>query len=630
MAITKYFVFDFDSTFTSVEALDELGDISLMDYQDKNDRLKKVKSITDQAMSGKLSFRESLEQRLALLDAHKDDLPKLIQRLKRKVSKSVERNKEFFETYHENVYIISNGFKDFIVPIVADYGIEEDHVFANCFNYDKDGNIVGFDKENILSSNNGKAKQIEGLYLDGEVHVIGDGHTDYEIREAGAAQKFYAFTENVHREEIAEKADHVAPSLDEYLYANKLNTALSYPKNRIKVLLLENIHQEAIKVFKEEGYSVEVHPAGLSEDELCERIEGVSILGIRSKTQVTEKVIKKADRLLAIGAFCIGTNQINLPASSMKGVAAFNAPYSNTRSVVELAIGNIIMLMRNLPDKMAAMHAGKWNKSATGSFEIRGKKLGIIGYGNIGKQLSVVAESIGLNVFYYDLEERLALGNATKCDSLKELLNTVDIVSLHVDGRKENKNLLSEDQFEQMKERAILINLSRGHVVDIPVLKKNIESGKISGAAVDVFPEEPKSNNDEFFSDLRGLPNVILTPHIGGSTLEAQENIASYVPERIINYVNTGSTSGSVNFPNVTLPALENAHRLMHIHENQPGILAELNHVLVEHNVNILGQYLKTNEEIGYVITDVDKEYDKSIIGELKKISHTIRTRMLY
>ncbi len=308
----------------------------------------------------------------------------------------------------------------------------------------------------------------------------------------------------------------------------------------------------------------------------------------------------------------------------------FNAPYSNTRSVVELALAEIIMLIRNIPDKSAKMHRGEWDKSAAGSFEIRGKKLGIIGYGNIGAQLSVLAESAGMNVFYYDLVEKLALGNATKCASLEELLSTVDVVTLHVDGRKENSTFIGEKEFALMKPGSIFLNLSRGHVVDIHALKNAILNGTIVGCGVDVFPEEPKSNKDPFESELKGLPNVILTPHIGGSTQEAQENIARFVPSRIIEYINTGSTTNSVNFPNLQLPILDNAHRLIHIHQNVPGILAKINNVLADHDINIVGQYLKTNETIGYVITDIDKAYNPDVIKALKAISHTIKFRILY
>jgi len=630
MSASKYFVIDFDSTFTQVEALDILGEISLNKHSDKKERLQKIKDITDLGMEGKIKLKDSIQQRIEVLDAHEDDLAELIARLKKKVSKSFERNSIFLSENKDNIYIISNGFKEFVAPIVKEYGIDSDHVFANSFTFDHDGNIIGFDDNNLLASNKGKVKTVEGLALQGEVYVIGDGHTDYEMKEAGVAQKFYAFTENVERESVKEKADHIAPSLDEFLYLHKMNKVLSYPKNRIKVLLLENVHEHAAEILKEEGYTVETYPAGLDEEELKEKIKDVSILGIRSKTQVTADVLEEANRLLVIGAFCIGTNQIDLAAASNRGISVFNAPYSNTRSVVELAISEIIMLMRNLPDKIARMHEGSWKKSASGSFEIRGKKLGIIGYGNIGSQLSVLAEAMGLKVYYYDLEEKLALGNATKCKDLKELLETVDIVSLHVDGRPNNVNMIGLSEFKAMKKGMIFVNLSRGHVVDIKSLRRAIEDGTVKGTAIDVFPEEPKSNNDEFISELRGLPNTILTPHIGGSTQEAQKNIATYVPEVIIDFINSGTTINSVNIPKLQLPKLDNAHRLIHMHHNKPGVLAAIDKVLANHHINIVGQYLKTDEQIGYVITDINKKYPKEAIKDLKAIPGSIRVRVLY
>ncbi len=405
---------------------------------------------------------------------------------------------------------------------------------------------------------------------------------------------------------------------------------LSYPKNKIKVLLLEGVHINAKNTFTEGGFDVELVASSLDEEELCERIKGVSILGIRSKTNITKKVLEQADRLMAIGAFCIGTNQIDLEESTNRGVAVFNAPYSNTRSVVELAIAEIIMLMRNLPDKIRAMHDGVWNKSATNSFEIRNKTLGIIGYGSIGSQISIVAEAMGMKVFYYDLEEKLALGNAVPCKSLNELLSISDVISIHVDGRKENKNMIGDSQFSKMKDGVIFINLGRGHVVDISALKKYIDSGKIRGAAIDVYPKEPKSNNEPFESELIGAPNTILTPHIGGSTLEAQINIGAFVPNNLMKFINTGNTAGSVNFPQLQLPVLENGHRLIHIHQNISGLLAQLNKTLADHDINILGQYLKTNESIGYVITDIDEKYPTKFIDELKSIEGTIKVRVLF
>ena len=630
MPETKKFIIDFDSTFTQVEALDILGEISLINDPEKHQKLQSIKDITDKGMEGSITFRESLELRLEILKASKAQITDLIAALRQKVSKSFERNKEWLQDNSADIYIISNGFKDFIIPIVSEYGILKENVFANEFVYDEAGNIVDFNRENPLSQNNGKAETIKNVNLEGDIYVIGDGYTDYEIKASGLANKFYAFTENVSRPKVVSQADHIAPSFDEILYINKLNTKFSYPKSRIKVLLLENVHPIGIHLLQEEGYEVEVISSALNEEELCEKIKTVSILGIRSKTNVTKKVLENANRLLAIGAFCIGTNQIDLETCQEKGIAVFNAPFSNTRSVVEMAIAEIIFLMRRFQDKSVGMHQGNWDKSATGSFEIRGKKLGIVGYGNIGAQLSVLAENMGMNVFYYDVIEKLALGNATKVDSLDKLLSTCDMISLHVDGRKDNKCLIDREKIGKMKPGAILVNLSRGHVVDIPALRDAILSGHLAGCAVDVFPEEPKNNKESFESQLKGLPNTILTPHIGGSTLEAQENIARFVPGKIMEYINTGNTFNSVNFPNIQLPFLKDAHRLIHIHHNEPGVLAKINQVLANFNINIVGQYLKTNEKIGYVITDIDKVYEAEAIETLKTIPGTIRFRTLY
>lgn len=630
MPNNKKFIIDFDSTFTQVEALDVLGEISLENDPNKEEKLKAIKDITDMGMEGTLNFRESLEKRLEILEANRPQIHELVHALKTKVSKSFQRNREFFKENAEDIIIISNGFKDFITPIVGEYGIKASNVFANEFLYDETGKIIGFNKDNVLSRNGGKSETIKSLNLEGDIYVIGDGYTDYEIKASGLANKFYAFTENVARPKVTSKADHIAPSLDEILYVNKMNKKFSYPKSRINVLLLENVHPIGVELMKQEGYNVEVISSALNEDELIEKIKNVSVLGIRSKTNVTKKVLEHANRLISIGAFCIGTNQIDLETCTEKGIAVFNAPFSNTRSVVEMAIAEIIFLMRGFHDKSHGMHKGIWDKSASGSYEIRGKKLGIIGYGNIGAQLSVLAENMGLDVYYYDVIEKLALGNATKVDSLEELLQNCDVISLHVDGRKDNKNILDAQKIKLMKKGSYLVNLSRGHVVDIKALKEALESGHIAGAAIDVFPEEPKNNDEPFVSELLGMKNTILTPHIGGSTLEAQQNIARFVPGKIMEYINTGNTYNSVNFPNIQLPFLKDAHRLIHVHHNEPGILAKINKILADYEINIVGQYLKTNEKIGYVISDINKAYSPELIDAMKQIPGTIRFRVLY
>ncbi len=626
----RTFVFDFDSTLTQVEAFEELAEISLKTDPEREQKIRRIAEITDQGVDGDITFTESLMLRLRILEAREEHLDLLLKRLNRKISKSIARNKEFFQKYADDIYIVSCGFKEFIDPIMGKYGIPSERIYANTFRFDRKGNIVGFDRDNDLAKPDGKIDQLRKMDLPGEIHVIGDGFSDYQMKAAGIAHKFYAFTENVARKNILDKADHVTPSLDEFLYKNKLPGAISFPKNRINVLLLENIHQDAEAMLRDEGYTVQTAPKALNEEELLKAIKGVHILGIRSKTKVTAKVIAAADKLMAVGAFCIGTNQIDLEAATTAGVAVFNAPFSNTRSVVELVIGEMILLMRGTYAKSNAMHRGKWDKSASDSNEIRGKKLGIIGYGNIGSQLSVLAEALGMAVYYYDVEEKLALGNARKMPSLKDVLRRCDVVTLHVDGRSENRALIGDREFKMMKDGAVFINLSRGHVVDIEALRKYLESGKLRGAAVDVFPKEPGSNSDPFESPLIGLPNLILTPHVGGSTIEAQKNIASYVPESLVSYVNTGNTSNSVNLPPVRMVEVKGAHRLLHIHANVPGILARINSIFSKYDINILGQSLKTNEGIGYLVTDIDKKYNREVMRELKAIDHTVKLRVLY
>ncbi|MEX2528822.1 MAG: phosphoglycerate dehydrogenase [Gemmatimonadota bacterium] len=396
------------------------------------------------------------------------------------------------------------------------------------------------------------------------------------------------------------------------------------------VLLLEKVHSEAARLFHDAGFDVESVPESLPEDELVVRIPGVSVLGIRSKTQVTRRVVEAADALQAVGAFCIGTNQIDLEACREKGVPVFNAPFSNTRSVVELALGEIIVLFRNVVEKSWLLHDGIWNKSAHRSREVRGKRLGIVGYGNIGAQLSVLAEALGMEVHFYDVADKLALGNAHRAPSLKALLEISDVVTIHVDGSPSNAGLMGKREFRWMKDGAVFINLSRGFVVDLPALKDALNSGKVRAAAVDVFPQEPGGNEEPFSSELQGYRNVILTPHIGGSTEEAQEDIGRFVPGKVLDYLRQGNTRLSVNFPGLQLPERRGAHRVVHIHENVPGILARINQVLAEAEANITGQYLKTGEGIGYVITDVDGQCPPEVLQALWEIPRTIRVKLLY
>ncbi len=408
-------------------------------------------------------------------------------------------------------------------------------------------------------------------------------------------------------------------------------TQTSYPRSKIKILLLENISDSAVEELNASGYAgIKRLSGALGEADLIREIKGVHILGVRSKTRVTEKVLEKADKLLAVGAFCIGVNQIDLKAATEKGVAVFNAPYSNTRSVAELVVGLCVVLIRKIADKNAAAHRGVWLKDATGAFELRGKTLGIVGYGNIGSQVSVMAEALGMNVVYYDVLMKLPHGNAKQIRDLKELLKQSNIVTLHVPSDATTRNMINAETLAQMPKGAILLNYSRGDVVDLNALKKFIESGAISGAAIDVFPDEPEKNGDEFSCNLQNLPNVILTPHVGGSTEEAQANIGLDVTAKLINYTELGTSNGSHTVPELNLPPQAATHRILHIHENVPGVLGEINSRLSASGINILGQYLKTNEQIGYVILDIDNELSKEAFEILKQIRGTIKTRMVY
>jgi D-3-phosphoglycerate dehydrogenase / 2-oxoglutarate reductase len=408
-------------------------------------------------------------------------------------------------------------------------------------------------------------------------------------------------------------------------------TQTSFEKSKIKILLLEGVHPSAITTLEKAGYTnIESLKTSLGPKELKAKIKGVHFIGIRSRTQLTEEIFKAANKLLAVGCFCIGTNQVDLKAALVRGIPVFNAPFSNTRSVAELVIGQAILLLRGIPKKNALLHKGVWDKAAKGSFETRGKKLGIVGYGNIGSQLSVLAEGMGMKVFLYDVVTKLPLGNAVQVDSLKELMSECDVVSLHVPETHSTKDMIGAEQLSWLKPNGILINASRGTVVDIEALAAKLANNEIAGAAIDVFPVEPKSNDEEFLSPLREFDNCILTPHVGGSTMEAQENIGIEVSEKLAKYSDNGSSFTSVNFPEVTLPAHPNYHRILHIHKNIPGVLAEINTLFSASGINIGSQYLQTNEDVGYVVMDIDKTHSDLAVEKLNQVTGTIRCRILF
>jgi len=408
-------------------------------------------------------------------------------------------------------------------------------------------------------------------------------------------------------------------------------STISLAKDKIKILLLEGVHESALEELKSKGYSnIEYLKTSLSEEDLIEKIADVHFIGIRSRTNLNEKVLRHAKKLVAIGCFCIGTNQVDTKAAQSLGIPVFNAPFSNTRSVAELVLGETLLLLRGIPEKSAKAHRGEWNKSATGSVEARGKTLGIIGYGNIGKQLGVLAETVGMKVKFYDVETKLPLGNASQIPSLRALLQECEVISLHVPENPQTKNMIGTEEFSHMKNNSILINASRGTVVDIDALAEALSTKKLAGAAIDVFPVEPKSNDEEFISPLREFDNVILTPHIGGSTKEAQENIGLEVATKLAKYSDNGSTLSAVNFPDVSLPEHTGTSRLLHVHHNQPGILNKINLAFAKLNINIAAQYLQTDDKIGYVVIDIETEDSALALKELKQIEGTVKARILH
>lgn len=624
----RHFIFDYDSTFIQAESFDELIRYVLRNQSNQESLLDEIERLTELSMNGQFSFHESLDMRLKGIRVTRNDIDKVAQSLKNKISPSFLRHKSFFEQYRDSIYVFSGGFIELIWPVIKSFGIPYDKIYANQFLYNHEGEVVDYDRLNPLCQDRGKVQLLQQLDLPGDIVVVGDGYNDYEMKDAGLAHTFFAYTETVSRDNVIKNADGVINNLEGLFLSCNLEVEPS-PKPK-KALLLENLHPFVSDYLKSHNFEVTTIPKALPEEELAKALEDVAVLGIRSKTQISSKLLEHANALESIGAFCIGTNQIDVQACLKKGISVFNAPFSNTRSVVELTLAHIIMLFRRLAEQNSYMHQGVWEKTSAQCREVRGKTLGIIGYGNIGSQLSVLAENLGMQILYYDIEEKMPLGNAKATESMADLLAQSDVVSLHVDGRASNHNLIDHAALRCMKPQSYLINLSRGFVVDLDALKEALDDKHVLGAALDVFPQEPSRNQSNFFVPLADYPQVILSPHIGGSTLEAQENIGQFVANRLQEYSQLGATMNSVNFPQLQLPSIQGSHRIIHIHDNVPGILAKINSLLAEHNVNIEGQYLKTNESIGYVITDVNALNGDGFIQDLSAIDHTIKVRILY
>ena len=600
-----FFVIDFDSTFTQVEAMEELAAISLENDPEKELFIEKIKQLTDLAMEGKMPFSKSLKARIALLSAKKYHIGMLVNRLRKRVSVSFARNKPFFKDYKGQIYIISGGFREFIVPVVKPYFIDEEHIFANTFVFDKKNNITGVDETNPLAQENGKVKLIKQLKLQGNVIVIGDGYTDFQIFEAGLAQQFFAFTENISRASVIKKAQQIAPSLDEILYRQKLPMTLSYPKTRIKVLLWGEPTFLAENILRQEGYQISKLPQKASLKAINEELEVSNILLYvpDSNPGLFEKA--NTSKLLTAGVWGEAVSEKSYSKFALQGTAVFDSNFAYSRSNAELALLMILELNRNQGE------------------ELLGKKLGIIGFGHRGSLISVLAEHLGLEVFYYDIDEKPALGNAKRIKLLPDLIRRSNIVVITAGKRFRVMPILGSKEIRLMQKDAILVNLSYDNCLDLDAVKTGLQQGKLGGFGMDCLTRET-------YDEVMKLPKSIISFQKRFATHQTQLNISEMLCEKLIGYINTGNTKGSINFPELSLPAQVNCDRFIHVHHNRPGVLAQINTILLKHHINISGQYLKTGEQIGYVITDVAKNYAKLALEDLKAIPETIKFRVLY
>ncbi len=593
-----WFIIDFDSTFTQVEAMEELAAISLKNDPEKDAIIAQIKHLTDLAMEGKMPFDKSLKARIALLAGKKYHINMLVNKLRKKISPSFARNKAFFKEYQGRILIVSGGFKEFIAPVVKSFHINEDCIYANTFTFDKKNNIIGADEENPLAQQTGKVKLLKQLKLKGEIYTIGDGYTDYEMRASGQAHFFFAFTENIARSNVLQNADYIAPSLDEILYKMNLPMALSYPKSRIKVVLLGKETFKAAALFKLEGYQVQQFEQYTAQ--ATKELKQASIIVSSIQRNIDLSICEK---LLCASIWGTQNQQFNEQTAQLMGVPVFHSPFANTRSAVELALGFIFELARQT------------------QAEVKGKKLGIIGYGNAGSLLGVLAQNLGMDVLYYDKRDRAAMGNAIAYKTPFDVVKKSDFVVLM--NSKNEGAILGDKELKALHSKAMLINLSYDDSVNISTILTLIKNKKMGGFAIDC-------NSLEVYNQIKPNEQVISTFNKRNTTQETQQHIAHFITEKAIEYINNGNIGKSLNFPEIQLPPLHGAHRFIHIHQNKPGLLAKINALLANNRINITGQYLKTNETIGYVITDVSKEYSASVIEQLKKIEGTIRFRVIY
>jgi len=640
-------IFDFDSTIINAEGVDLILKKALerTSAERRTALLDRLQDLTDKATSGGMPLGEALHRRFELTAVLKTDVAAVAAQIIDAITPMVRETIQQLQQVGKQIYVFSTSFAELVRPVTDALMISWDHVFTNQLIYDLADQVVGFNEKNPLFLSVGKSFVAEQMKNDGRLPgatvVVGDGNTDLALRKSGIAQLFVYFSGSKVQEEIRQQADFSIERFDQLLplffsedeYSSAMaQRALDETANgavQPSILLVENVHPLAVERFQEAGYPVRAEKKSLSIADLDERGRSVQVLGMRSQSRLDGAAIAALPNLWVVGAFCIGINQIDLDAAARAGVPVFNAPYSNTRSVAELVVGETILLMRRISEKSGAAHRGEWMKSAVGCAEIRGKTVGIVGYGHIGSQVSVLLEQLGMSVLFHDIVDKLPMGNAKRARHLDDLLQRADVVTLHVPDTPDTRNMISGLQLERMKKGSFLINSSRGGVVDIEALHQALQSGHLAGAAIDVFPKEPDHAGEAFTSPLQGAANVILTPHIGGSTEEAQENIAAYVSGKILNFLLTGSTQGAVNFPEVDLPRMPGTHRILHIHKNVPGVLAKINSVFARRNINVESQMLQTHDQIGYLIVDVDHHISGHVLELMRHITETVKIRKI-
>ena len=629
-------IFDFDSTLLNQEAVDVLIEIGLRKFspEERQFRRLSLQSLYDRTEAGEVSRGQKMDQQMSIAKINREDVKAAAATLQLLIRPKIRETIEVLTSNNKQLFVFSRAFEELVRPITDALNIPQRNVFTNKLVFSADNIVTEVDKAQPLYNLNGKVFLAESLKNErrflGETIVIGNSRADLAIRTSGVADTFIYFANQDNDETVLIEADFVVNTFEQILPLVCLQ--LPEPEwteveaqHPYKALLLENIHHQAAETLTAGEIQVNTYKTAASIEELKTIGADCEILGIRSKTQIRAEELNALKSLLTIGCFCIGTDQVDLKAAAAAGIPVFNAPYANTRSVAELVLGEAIMLMRGIFDKSNAAHTGKWYKNTTHSWELRGKTLGIIGYGHIGSQVSVLFEHLGMQVIFHDIVDKLPLGNAKRMPSLADLLQVADIVTLHVPDTKQTQGLIGADEIGLMKEKSMLINFSRGKVVDLNALKSALENGRLVGAAVDVYPEEPASSGEAFHCVLQGVPNVILTPHIGGTTLEAQQNIALEVSGKLRHFLETGSTLGAVNFPEADLPRTPETDRILLVHRNVPGVVAKVNTAFYQRRINIEAQILKTRDDLGYMIIDVSHNLSAHVLILLNRITETIK-----